>query len=171
MRNSSLFLVAGLLLSGFGVGAAQAQSAGATDKGYFGDWKGNPAKSSVSAGGPPPRNMPGTRHHEDLGNGFMLVQIKNFNAKGESEWQNYVVKVDGKQYPVAQANQTKQRTVSFTLVDPYTTTFMFYEDGKPTSSVPGKRTTSKDGKTLTIDQTNTNAQGQTYTSHSEFDKQ
>ena len=170
MRNSSLFLVAGLLLSGFGVGAAQAQSAGATDKGYFGDWKANPAKYSVSAGGPPPGKS-STRHHEDLGNGFMLVQIKSVNAKGENVFQSYVLKADGKQYPNAQQKQTVPSTVSFTLVDPYTTTFMFYEDGKPTSSVPGKRTTSKDGKTMTLDTTNTNAQGQTYTTHQEFDKQ
>jgi hypothetical protein len=80
-----------------------------------------------------------------------------------------IPKADGKQYPATQANQTKQRTVSFTIVDPYTTTFQFYNDGKPGQS--GTRTTSKDGKTMTLDTKNTNAQGQTYTSHSEFDKQ
>ena len=168
MRNSSLFLVAGLLLSGFGVGAAQAQSAGATDKGYFGDWKMNPAKSSASANAPP-QNKSGTRHHEDLGNGFMLIQLKNVNANGESTFTSYVLKADGKQYPSAAQKQTAPATVSFTIVDPYTTTFQFYNDGKPGQS--GTRTTSIDGKTMTLDTKNTNAQGQTYTQHSEFDKQ
>ena len=168
MRNSSLFLAAGLLLSGFGVGAAQAQSTGATDKGYFGDWKANPAKYSVSAGGPPPGKS-GTRHHEDLGNGFILMQSKSVNANGENTFQSYVIKADGKQYPNAQQKQTVPSTVTFTLVDPYTTTFQFYNDGKPGNS--GTRTTSKDGKTMTLDSKNTNAQGQTYTTHQEFDKQ
>ena len=168
MRNWSLVVVAGLLLSRLGVGAVQAQSASAIDKGFFGDWKFNPARSSASPGAPPSEiSKSGTRHHEDLGNGFILVQNKRVNANGDNLFSSHVVKLDSKEYPNASKNQTVPATVSFTLVDPYTTIANFYTDGKLTTI--GKRTTSKDGNSLTLDETYPNEQGQAYTTHSEFD--
>jgi len=147
-----------------------AHAADVTDKGYFGNWKLNHDKSSASAGAPPP-NRESTRHHEDLGNGFVLVQTKGVNANGASTFQSYVVKADGKHYPMAAQNQTAPQTMMFTFVDAYTVTYVASTNGKPNSSTPGRRTVSKDGKTMTLDQTGTNAQGQSYTTHSVFDKQ
>ena len=70
----------------------------------------------------------------------------------------YVYKPDGKQYPTAGLNQTNVQTISLVAVDPYTVTFTQYVDGKSVST--GKRTVNKDGKTMTIETTGTNAQGQ-----------
>ena len=70
----------------------------------------------------------------------------------------YVYKPDGKDYPVAAKGQTAFGSINLKVVDPYTVEFTNKADGKAVAT--GKRTVSKDGKTMTIETRGTNQQGQ-----------
>ncbi len=76
---------------------------------------------------------------------------------------------DGKQYPVAGLNQTNVNTIALTIVYLYTVEFTQYVNGIPVSK--GKRTVSKDGKTMMIETKGTNAQGQSTSSSVLWEKE
>ena len=155
MRYWSTVLVVGVILGGLGARAVHGQAGAAIDKSYMGTWKANIAKSKYQPG-PPPKEA--TRVHEDRGNGFVLITTDTVPAQGPKAHGAYVYKPDGKPYPTAGLNQTNVQTISLVAVDPYTVTFTQYVDGKSVST--GKRTVNKDGKTMIIETTGTNAQGQ-----------
>ncbi len=142
------------------------QSSAMIDKSYAGTWKANIAKSKYEPG-PGPKES--TRTHEDRGNGFWLITTDAVGPQGQKAHGAYVYKPDGKQYPVAGLNQTVVATIALTIVDPYTVTFNQYVDGKQVAS--GKRTVSKDGKTMMIETKGTNAQGQPTSSSVLWEKQ
>lgn len=170
MRDSLRFAAAGIgvfvLLAVAFVGTPAAQSSSAIDKAYMGTWKLNVAKSTYE-GAPPPRE--GTRMHEDRGNGFVLVIQDGVNAQGNKTHSEYVYKPDGRDYPMAALNQTGVQRIALKAVDALTVTYQIKVDGKVT--IDGKRTVSKDGKTMTLEQTGTNAQGQRVHSVAIYDKQ
>jgi hypothetical protein len=141
--------------------------AASTDKSYAGTWKLNVAKSKYQPG-PGPKES--TRVHEDRGGGFWLITTDSVNAQGQKTHGAYVYKPDGKQYPQMGLNQTTFNTIALTAVDPFTVDFTTYVDGKPTG-LKGHRTLSKDGKTMTIEQKGTNAQGQATSSVAVWEKQ
>ena len=166
MRYATTALVVGLALSGLGTRAVLGQGGAAIDKSYGGTWKANIAKSTYSPG-PGPKES--TRIHEDRGNGFWLITTDSVGPQGQKQHGAYVYKPDGKQYPQAGFNQTTVQTIALTAVDPYTVTFVVYVNG--TQVATGKRTVSKDGKTMIIDQKGTNAQGQPTSSSVLWEKQ
>jgi len=143
-----------------------AQSSTAIDKSYMGTWKMNVAKSS-GENATPPREQ--TRIHEDSGNGFVLVTQDTVNAQGQKGHTEYVYKPDGKDYPMAGPNQQGIVRIALKSVDPYTVTYQIKTDGKVTTD--GKRVVSKDGMTMTIENTSTNAQGQRVHTVAFYDKQ
>ncbi len=164
-RMSHVIGIAAIVAGGV-VAVAVAQTPTAIDKAYMGTWKLNIAKSTYTPG-PPPKEV--TRIHEDRGGGFVLVITDGVNAQGVKTHGGYVYKPDGKEYPVAGLNQTGSATNSLVAVDPYTVTFTQKTDGKITGT--GRRVVSKDGKTMTITTTGTNAQGQATSSTQMYDKQ
>ena len=166
MRYWSTALVVGLVLGGVSARVVHGQGGAGIDKSYIGTWKANIAKSTYQ-GAPPPKET--TRVHEDRGGGFVLVTTDTVNAQGQKTHGAYVYKPDGKQYPQAGLNQSTVQTIALTAVDPYTVTFIIYNNGKETGT--GKRTVAKDGKTMTIDQKGTNAQGQPQSSSVLWEKQ
>jgi len=138
----------------------------AIDKSYMGTWKMNVAKSSAE-NATPPREQ--TRIHEDRGNGFVLVIQDTVNAQGQKAHVEYVYKPDGKDYPMAGLNQQGVVRIALKSVDPYTVTYQIKADGKVTTD--GKRVVSKDGITMTIENTSTNAQGQRVHTIAFYEKQ
>jgi len=166
MRHTATVLVVSLVLSGLTARAALGQSGSAIDKSYMGTWKANVAKSTYSPG-PGPKES--TRIHEDRGNGFVLVTTDTIGPQGQKGHGAYVYKPDGKQYPQAGMNQTVVQTIALSAVDPYTVTFDIFVNGQKIGT--GKRTLNKDGKTMTIEQKATNAQGQPTSSTVLWEKQ
>jgi len=165
MRHLSRALVVSLAVAASLVVSSSAQTS-AIDKSYMGVWKLNLAKSKYEPG-PGPKES--TRTHEDRGGGFVLVMTDATNAQGAKTHAEYVYKPDGKDYPVAAKGQTAFGTINLRSVDPYTVEFTQKADGKAFSN--GKRTVSKDGKTMTIETKGTNPQGQPTSSMQVWEKQ
>jgi hypothetical protein len=166
MRFASRMPGVVLVLIGLTVPAVIGQTSAAIDKSYMGTWKLNLAKSKYQ---PAPGPKGSTRVHEDRGGGFVLVTTDSINAQGAKTHGAYVYKPDGKEYPVAGANQPGAATIALTAVDPWTVNFTQRLDGKVTGT--GTRTVSKDGKTMTIVTKGTNAQGQPTSSDTLWEKQ
>jgi len=165
MRHASRALAVSLVVVASLVVSSSAQQS-AIDKSYFGLWKLNVAKSKYEPG-PGPKES--TRKHEDRGNGFVLIVTDSTNAQGAKTHGEYVYKPDGKDYPVAGKGQTAFFTINLKAVDPYTVDFVQKADG--TQFNTGKRTVSKDGKTMTIETKGTNPQGQPTSSMAVWEKQ
>jgi hypothetical protein len=163
LGSRTMGLALGLVACATAVAIAQMA---AIDKSYMGTWKLNVAKSTYQPG-PGPKES--TRVHEDRGAGFVLISTDSVNAQGAKTHGAYVYKPDGKEYPVAGANQPGAATIALIAVDPLTVTFTQKLDGKVTST--GTRTVSKDGKTMTIVTKGTNAQGQPTNTSAFYDKQ
>jgi len=136
------------------------------DKLYAGTWKANVAKSTYQPGPGPKESI---RVHEDRGNGFWLITTDGINAEGQKNHGAYVYKPDGKPYPISGMNQTVVATITLTVVDPFTVQFTQLVNGKPVAT--GKRTVSKDGKTMMIETKGTNASGQPTSSNVLWEKQ
>jgi hypothetical protein len=160
-----------LAASGFAIvallgGVLSAQMANGVDKAYMGTWKLNVAKSTYENATPP---KDGTRIHEDRGNGFVLVIQDGVNSQGAKTHSEYVYKADGRDYPIAAPNQTGVQRIALKAVDAMTVTYQIKVDGKVVTD--GKRTVSKDGRTMTLEQTGTNPQGQRVHTVALYDKQ
>jgi hypothetical protein len=163
MRYLFTGLLAAVVVTGLTTQSVVGQSA---DKLYAGTWKANSAKSTYTPG-PGPKES--TRIHEDRGNGFWLIKTDSVGPQGQKSHGEYVYKPDGKPYPQTGINQRAFQTISLAVVDPYTVTFTLYADGMQYGT--GKRTMSKDGKTMTIEQKGTNQQGQPTSSMVLWEKQ
>lgn len=162
LRIAAASLVSGVLC----VVALSAQSAPTIDKSYMGIWKLNVSKSVYENAAMPREN---TRIHEDRGGGFVLVIQDGVNAQGAKTHSEYIYKPDGKDYPVAAPGAPGVQHIALKAVDPTTVTYQQKLDGRVTSD--GKRTMSKDGRTMTLEQTGTNAQGQKVHTIAIYDKQ
>jgi hypothetical protein len=165
MRHVSRSLAVALIVAASLVVTSSAQTS-VIDKSYFGTWKLNVTKSKYEPG-PGPKES--TRTHEDRGNGFVLIITEGTNAQGAKVSTQYVYKPDGKDYPVAAKGQTAFATINLKAVDPYTVEFTNKADGKAVAT--GKRTVSKDGRTMTIETKGTNQQGQPTSSMAVWEKQ
>jgi hypothetical protein len=117
-----------------------------------GQWKLNPEKSNL-------RQPPGSleiRQYSLRPDGYLTGLLITVNAQG-SHYLQFTAKSDGKDYPeysdqivadmIAAGKQTP-RTYSETVIDDYVTDWTDKADGKVTAQ--GKKTISKDGRTLTI---------------------
>jgi hypothetical protein len=166
MKQVFRIVAASMVASGLVVAVISAQSAGTIDKSYMGTWKMNIAKSKFEGANPP---REGTRIHEDRGNGFVLVIQEGVNSQGQKTHLEYVYKADGKDYPMAGQNQTSVQRIALKSVDPYTVTYQIKVDGRVVTD--GKRVVSKDGQTMTLENTGTNPQGQKVHTISFYEKQ
>jgi len=127
-----------------------------------GTWELNLAKSKFSPG-PAPKSL--TRTYEVTG-ADVKYSLKGMDAEGKPILVEYSAKYDGKDYPVTGSPDFD--AISFKRVDGGATEATLKKGGKVVQT--SKRAVSKDGKTLTLTTTGTNAKGQTINNVSVFDK-
>jgi len=142
--------------------AAGSSAALAADP-VIGTWQLNLAKSTYSPG-PAPKSM--TRTYAESAQGITLT-IKMTTANGMDSNTTFVFKEDGKPYPVSGTSDTDAASV--TRVDPLKVNFKQMRAGVVTAT--GARTVSKDGKTLTVSQKGTHADGAKYNDVMVYDRQ
>ena len=153
-------LLAALICAVVSTVAVTAQQA---DQAYLGTWKLNLAKSTFTPG-PGPKEL--TRIHENAGNGQIRVTTKTVGPNGNAGTTVYTYRPDGKDNPITGGTPAGPTQIAITRVDDYSVTYaQKFADGRPGAS--GRRVVAKDGKTMTITSTATNAQGQTATSIAE----
>jgi hypothetical protein len=131
---------------------AQAPASKAAPPLIVGTWKLNPEKSNLRL----PPDYVEVRQYSLRPDGYLVGLLITGNVQGYRYLQ-FTAKSDGKDYPeytdqlladlLATGKQTP-RTYSETIIDEYVTAWTDKADGKVTAQ--GKKTISKDGKTLTI---------------------
>ena len=150
-------LVAIALLSTVWLGA----TAFAADA-VVGSWKLDVAKSKFSGAAP----KSGTRVYAETADGTSLDQ-KLVSADGKEMSMHTSIKYDGKDYPVT--GNPDGDSVSGKAVDAHTTDFKMKMKGKEVGTV--HRVVSADGKTLTVHNKGTHADGKAYDDTLVFNKQ
>ena len=138
-----------------------AASAFAADA-VVGTWTLNVGKSKFS--GTAPTSI--TRVYSESADGTVLDQ-KMVGADGKEMSMRLTIKYDGKDYPIS--GNPDGDTASAKMTDARTTHFTLKRGGKVTASV--HRVVSKDGKTLTVQNKGTHADGKAYDDTLVFDKQ
>ena len=118
-----------------------------------GSWKLNTEKSNLP---PLPPNFFQIRQYRLRDDGFLIGLLITSNARGYHYLQ-FTAKSDGKDYPeytddlladMLAAGKQTTRTYSEKIIDDYVTEWIDKVNGRITAQ--GKKTISKDGKTLTI---------------------
>jgi len=127
-----------------------------------GTWELNLAKSKFSPG-PAPKSL--TRTYAVNG-ADVKYSLKGLDAEGKPILVEYSAKLDGKDYPVTGSPDFD--AISFKQLDAGTMEATLKKGGKVVQT--SKRVVSKDGKTLTLTTTGTNAKGQAINNVSVFDK-
>jgi hypothetical protein len=127
-----------------------------------GTWKLDLAKSSYKPG-PAPKS--GTLVIDAAGKG-LKVAVDIVGADGASTKWGYTTQRDGKDAPVT--GNPAYDTVNVTQTSPTDGTVVYKKGGKLV--VTAKTSVSKDGKTLTVTYTGTDAKGQAINNVSVFDK-
>jgi hypothetical protein len=132
---------------------ALASSAGAQPQaGLMGTWKLNTARSKFTPG-PAPKSM--TVVYSAAPEGRMSIVVDLTPAEGASLHWEVTVADDGKDYPVK--GNPNFDTLSFSRIDDHTSETIFKKNGKVIAT--NTRTLSADGKTLTITNKGTTADG------------
>jgi hypothetical protein len=145
---------AGVLLGGMVAFAA--------DDPAMGTWKLNAAKSKIGAGAP----TNNTVIYAPAGDS-VKVTTEGVDASGKPIHAEWTGKFDGKEYPVTGDANADMR--SYTRVNERTLTFSQTKGGKVTTS--GKAVVSADGKSRTVTNEVTTADGKKVASTAVYDKQ
>jgi hypothetical protein len=127
-----------------------------------GTWELNLSKSKFSPG-PPPKGL--TRSFELTG-ADVKYTLKGIDAEGKPMLVQYSAKYDGKDYPVTGSPDFD--TIALKRIDAASAEATLKKGGKVVQT--SKRVVSKDGKTLTLTTTGTNAKGQAINNVTVFDK-
>jgi hypothetical protein len=127
-----------------------------------GTWKLNVAMSKFSGTAP----KSGTRMYTETADGTALDQ-KLVGADGKEMSMHTTIKYDGKDYPIT--GNPDADTVAAKVLDAHTTHFTLKKGGKVAGSV--HRVVAADGKTLTVNNKGTHADGKAYDDTLVFDKQ
>jgi hypothetical protein len=130
----------------------------------FGTWQLNLAKSKFSPG-PAPKSM--KRTYAEAAQGAISLTINATSAEGKSGSVTYTYKNDGKPYPVSGSQDADMASV--TPVDASRADFKQIRAGSTIAT--GVRTLSKDGKTLTVAQKGTHANGAPFDDVMVYDRQ
>ena len=130
----------------------------------IGTWKLNLAKSKYSPG---PAPKAATIKVEQYGKSGSTVTGDGVNAQGAPIHVEWSVEPDGKDYPV-KGSQTSD-TLSEKRIDPNTVEATFKKGGKAMTT--SRAIVSKDGKTMTVRTTGTDAQGQRVNNVAVYEKQ
>jgi hypothetical protein len=160
IRQTCLFAVVALGLVVVFAGTALAQPGNST----IGTWKVNLATSKYSAGAAP---KSATFIVEAAGAGFK-VAVDSVAADGTVARWGFTANYDGKDNPIT-GNCPYGDVVASTRVDANTTKNIYKKGG--TVTVTQTHVVSSDGKTDTITNVSTNAEGKTVSSVRVYDKQ
>jgi hypothetical protein len=150
----SSVLCAALMLAGRGAEAAD---------NWIGSWKMDAAKSKLSTGGIRAQTL----RFEATGDGSIALTSDGTDADGKAMHGSYTAKFDGSD--AVWAGNPLADTATPKRVDANTYENTWKKDGKPT--VTAKVVVSKDGKTMTVTQTGTDAKGAKFTSVAVYDRQ
>jgi hypothetical protein len=142
---SLLPLAAVVVLYGSSLVSAQADP-------LLGTWTMDASKSKYDPG-PAPKSS--TAMFAAAGTG-VKVTVDGVSASGEKSHWEYTAQYDGKD--VAVTGNPDADMIAMTRISPRVTQTIYKKGGKAT--LTNRRTVSADGKTLTVTQTGTNAQGQ-----------
>ena len=134
----------------------------AADSPFSGTWKLNPSKSKMTP--PFPQSETVNVNADDDG---IRVRAEQIDDKGQSMTISYEAKFDGKDYPVTGDAGTD--SIAFQRIDANT----LKATGKKGGNVVVEFTAvvSADGKTTTVNYTETDAQGKKITGAAVYDKQ
>ncbi len=130
---------------------------------WMGTWKLNVEKSKYSPG-PAPKSL--TLKYEASQGGIRHTS-DGVNAEGKATHSAYSSKFDGKDVPYE--GNPNADTAAPKKTDDNSFEYVWKKDGKVT--VSAKAVVSKDGKTLTVSQTGTNAKGETVNTTMVLEKQ
>jgi hypothetical protein len=130
----------------------------------IGTWKVNVAKSKYDPG-PAPKSE--TRIYKAYGNGGVSVTMEQVAADGKSSTRSYSMNFDGKDY--AYTGNPDADMIAGKRVDAMSVETTQKRAGKVVTTSRG--VVSKDGKTLTVTTTGTNARGQKMNNVVVLDKQ
>ena len=127
-----------------------------------GSWKLNVAMSKFSGTAP----KSGMRVYTETADGTTLEQ-KSVGADGKEMTMHVTIKYDGKDHAIT--GNPDADTVAGKVLDAHTTHFTMKKGGKVVGTV--HRVVSADGKTLTVNNKGTHADGKSYDDTLVFDKQ
>ena len=127
-----------------------------------GSWKLNVASSKFSGTAP----QGGTRVYTESADGTTLDQ-KSVGADGKEMSMHVTIKYDGKDQPIT--GNPDADTVAGKMLNAHTAHFTMKKGGKVVGTV--HRVVSADGKTLTVNNKGTHADGKAYDDKLVFDRQ
>lgn len=151
----SLFATVTLL-----VGANLAQAADP----IVGTWTLNASKSKFAS--PAPKSE--TRTYSESADGTISLVAKRMEADGRNTSETSSFKLDGKEHPF-KSDEIDADSVSERRISSRVTAWKLRKNGKVVET--GRRTVSRDGRTLTMIQRGTDARGNKFTDVSVFDKE
>ncbi len=163
MRTKALLPGLAVLLVGV-LCLATTRSVTAQADARIGTWKVNLAKSKYDPG-PAPKSE--TRTYKPFGNGGVSVTMEQMGADGKPSLRSYSMNFDGKDYPYT--GNPDADMIAGKRVDALTVETTLKRSGKVVATSRG--VVSKDGKTLTVTTTGTNAKGQKMNNVVVLDKQ
>ena len=159
MKNVLVFAAVSLAL-------AVSVSAQSKDDPSIGTWKLNVAKSKFTPGPPIKAD---TRSYE-WKDGWLIVTTETTQPSGEKTGVRFAAKFDGKEYPQIGRFAPTVALISYQPVDKRTLKYTVRDTaGKVTST--NTRTVSADGKTMTIEQKSTDANGRPVLNVELFERQ
>jgi hypothetical protein len=129
----------------------------------IGTWKLNLAKSKYNPG-PPPKSA--TTTYEESADGIKRTG-ESIDAEGNRTSFEYTAKYDGADYPTKGSDIYD--SISLKRNNDYTVAATLKKSGKVVTQA--RRVISKDGKTLTLTTTGTNAKGQKFKNVAIYEKQ
>ena len=130
----------------------------------IGTWKLNLSKSTYSPGPPPKSSLNTYGPHGQDRFTYDAVQV---DAQGTSLHVTFVADYDGKDYPIT--GDPTRDAIFAERIDAYTTRTTNKKNGKITTA--SLRVISKDGQTMTLTTTGTNAQGQPVNNVTVYERQ
>jgi hypothetical protein len=138
-------------------------AAGSSVNPAVGTWELNVAKSTFAGAAPKGE----TRTYSESADGATTLTEKTVAADGTENTVSMTYKPDGKDYPIT--GSPTFDTLSVKPVSSRTIAFSLKKAGKVVAT--GRRTVSKDGKTLTMTETATNESGAKVEEREVYDKQ
>ena len=163
MKRRTKFLLTGIVLSGLAVAALPQLSFAQTDA-FAGVWQLNLAKSKYTPG-PPQKSL--TVYIQGEGQNRKLTAV-GINAAGNALsqiWSEFVE--DGRPHPIAGNQNVDSQT--YTRADAHTINISRLKDGKTVGTAA--LVVSPDGKTMTFNNSTTQATGRQISETQVYDKQ
>ena len=155
--------IVGTFLGGFLAVTSVVIAADAATDPVIGTWKLDVAKSKFSG----PAQKSSTRTYEQSADGSINVTVKSVGADGKASTLVRTFKADGKEYPIKDSSGPDSITEK--QISTHTAEYVEKKAGKVT--VSARRTVSKDGKTLTVHEKGTDADGTKLDDTLVFEKQ